>query len=131
MAKITKRRWLLLGFLAITLLATYGALLLTVSGSPLINRATFAKLETGMAYDEAHALLGSKNSEVAPWTDNEGTTRIKYGYSDDTDRMFPPAPTIWLTVDDKRRLNSKEYAPPSAGKIWDRLVKRVKDAVGR
>ena len=36
--------------------------------------------------------------------------------------MFPPYPTVWFTVDNDNRLNSKEYDTPSPKMVWDPLL---------
>ena len=131
MKTILKNRWLLLAMLPLVLLAGLSIWLLGFSGSAHINGTTFRELKLGMTYEEANVLLGGRIHNVKPTKDAKGNPRMKYGYSEDHESLFPPRPTIWFTVDDDNRLTSKEYDTPSAMMIWDRLVFTFKVATGR
>ena len=130
MKRIFKNRWLLLALLPIVLLAGLSIWLLGFSGSAHINGTTFNELKLGMTYDEAHVLLGGRIHDVKPTKDANGGPRMKYGYSEDHESVFPPSPTIWFTVDNDNRLTSKEYDTPSAMMIWDRAVFKFKVKTG-
>lgn len=131
MRRIFKSRWFLLGLIPVLLLGALWIGLLGFSGSAHVNMATFRELKVGMTYDEVHALLGGRIHDVKPTTDSAGNPRMKYGYSEDHESVFPPSPTIWFTVDNDNRLTTKEYDTPNPKMIWDRLVLKVKVATGQ
>ena len=100
MKRILKDRWLPVALAPVVLLVALLAWVLIFSGSAHINRATFRELKLGMTYDAAHDILEGRIHEVKPCTGPDGRPRMKYGYSEDHESVFPPSPTIWFTVDD-------------------------------
>jgi hypothetical protein len=131
MVRFLRRRWgLLLTSSSICCLAILAFWIFFKPFSSSINRTTFDKISIGMTREEVEGFLVENRTRVAFGPGNGEYYHCTY--SDDDDVGFPP--TDWIVVRfscAQNRVLEKEYGAPDSGYIRDRLVTRIKAAIGR
>ena len=129
MKRIFRRGWLFLALIPIVLLAGAYVWLLTLPYSGRINEVNFNRIQIGMTIGEVNEILGEDTAHpiTRVWDDGHRTQAASI-YEIEQNGIVPVA-SIWIEFEENRVVK-KEFTPPSARELYDRITDPVLQKLG-